>query len=75
MNPLSSFACKTVERDATREEWKEEKVWDCVHVYEDAYMCMCKRTLLSEHMSAAAAGSENQCEHTQMCLNLIRPDE
>jgi len=38
-------------------------------------MCMGKCMLPSEHMRAAAVGSENQCERAQMCLNLIRPDE
>lgn len=54
-------------------EWREwvgqKRVWVCVcvclHVYASA--CACEW--------AVAFGSESQCEHTQMCLNLIRPDE
>lgn len=46
-----------------------QSVFQCEYVCACAYMCMHKCMLMFAH------ASKSQCEHTQMCLNLIRPDE
>ena len=51
------------------------KASECVCASPHTCGCVSGCLCLCLWVWAIAVGSESQCEHTQMCLNLIRPDE